>query len=473
MSSPVTSPDETHQARAVAVVKSSAPIHRRWWLAVIGILLYLVLAPDGTHHWHEWRYLYSAAHFSVAELAEGRFDAGPPPARSADETGAWYWGQMLHEATLSAVVSRLGPGLPTVNALQWLYGLFPLLAALFIFLGVRRLPLRLDPLAVSLVFLLSPISTYLGFKLMAEGPALLFGALAIWLLNGSLYSPSRVRSVLQAALAGVFGALSLLFMVYVPLLLLGYVAALFLVCKPSVLVVWLLVMLAAALPIAGGLFLHWGVSPGDLVLMYGFFRQYVKPLPVSFFNVLLAGSLLWAILPLAWRSPRREEVRFLSLWAAVSVVPILVLSSNYVEMRFLSVGLVPLAGLVFLAVGKAVPWSRAASVALIALPALASLISAPFTPYEMSSRELAAAVQRIRSTHPQGAILVPWNYTDYHFLALAFPDAPVYLVQSPVDTRGRVVRDEWWERKQRLIYGSAYIGNESPDWRDGSSWNRS
>jgi len=77
---------------------------------MLSAVLYVALADDERHHWHEWRYLYSAAHYTELELRLGTFDPGPPPERSADEIGAWYWGQMLHLTVLRSVVQVFGLG---------------------------------------------------------------------------------------------------------------------------------------------------------------------------------------------------------------------------------------------------------------------------------------------------------------------------------------------------------------------------
>ena len=48
-------------------------------IAVFSCLIYILIANDNRHHWHEWRYVYAASNFSVQNLIGGAFDAGPPP----------------------------------------------------------------------------------------------------------------------------------------------------------------------------------------------------------------------------------------------------------------------------------------------------------------------------------------------------------------------------------------------------------
>ena len=82
-------------------------VPRRYRLIAAAVLcgaLYLWLANDGRHHWHEFRYLYSAAHYSTAELMDGAFDPGPAPMRSARQVAEWYATELLHIQLLSDLI---------------------------------------------------------------------------------------------------------------------------------------------------------------------------------------------------------------------------------------------------------------------------------------------------------------------------------------------------------------------------------
>lgn len=447
----------------------------RWGAAITALVLYLVLANDGRHHWHEWRHVYSAANYSVADLAAGAFDPGPPPERSSAESGAWYWGQLGHEAVLRTVIRGLGPGLSTAVALGWIYGLAMPLAVLFLFLTLRRLRLGVATLPVSIVTLLSPLTVYLGFKLMGEVPAFLFATVAGWLFTLALHARSRAGQVLLLTGAGLALAASFLCKVFMPLSFLGFALALAVGLGSELgrrrVLTGLLVVLAIG---AVGVYLPAAaiaVHPRDWVQMYRFFAAYRQPVAASLFGILTAGSLLYAAIPFALLTRRRRALRFFGLWLLFTAGPLFLLATNFVEARYLAVALVPFAGLACLSLetlvgrgSRAAGWTqrRMLSMALIllVLPA-ATAVSLPFLPFEMSSVELTRSAQRVWDRNPRTALLIPWNYTDYHFLKFAFPDRPVYLVQSPVDDQGQVFRDEPWERRQARNYGDAFIGNRA------------
>lgn len=445
----------------------------RWALVVAAAALFVLLANDYRHHWHEWRHLYSAAEYSVSQLAGGEFDPGPPPERPAAAVGAWYWGQLGHEAFLRAGVEVLGPGLTTARILGWIYGLAVLLTAVIVTMTLRRLPITVPPPLVGGVLLFSPLGLYLGFKLMGEVPALFFAALASLLLVASLETAGRWRRVLWLAAGSVSLALAFLFKVFLPLYFLGFAAALALAFPESYsrrrLLAHVLAVLAGAALMAGGAGFAHGVALDDWPLVYVFFRGYRQPLAASLFGILTAGSLLYllaVLAPLA-RKGHARDLRFFAVWLAASTLPMLVMATNFVESRYLTVGIGAFAGLVSLGLVGIVDRLRsrpryaslrnAAILAGVTLVAVVGYVTQPFMPFEMSSRQLVEATRLAWADAPDAAVLLPWNYTDYHFLAFSFPDRPVYLVQSAVDREGRPYRDLAWERRMGRVYGENFL----------------
>lgn len=442
------------------------------WFCVVAILSgYVFLGRDGRHHWHEWRYLYSASNYSVKELVSGQFDAGPPPERSREEVGAWYWGQIFHELILAGLVRFSGQGTGALRVIEWTYGLMVVLAVLGAQLALRRLRLGQAPLLFGGIALISPLGTYLGFKLMAEVPAVLFAAASLWLM--SVVLTARIPAVRLACVvgAGAAAALSFLSMVYMPLMILGFWAALLGVMGKELGYARLLVYIGLATlsaTLSGAVILcFYGLDLADYVVMYQFFRAYKRPFAVSLFGVGMAGSLLYGLLPAAFFSKKVKQRTFCLVWLFFSVLPVLLFGSNYIEPRFLIVGFIPLASLVALSVEvltcrlpnlMAPTLSRTACMTLaLVLTGSVSYLSLPLMPFEMNSEELLQTAQGIWKREPEAQILLPWNYTDYHFLRFAFPDKPVYLVQAPVTGSGEVVDDPAWRERQRQNYGARYI----------------
>ena len=445
----------------------------RWALVLACAALYLPLANDNRHHWHEWRHLYSAANYSVVQLARGEFDPGPPPERSAAQVGAWYWGQLGHEAFLGGLVDVFGRGLGTVRMLRWAYGAMMVLTALVVLATLRRLPLEVPPALVAGVLLFSPLGVYLGFKLMGEVPSLLFAALACHFFTVSLDAPGRGGRA--AALAGSALALaaSFFFKVFLPLYVVGFAAAI-LVAFPDAyprrrVAAQALFAIGGASVLVGVLGALLTVTPADWLRIYGFFRGYRQPLAASLFGILTAGSLLYLLVPVVLfvRRDRARDRKFFATWLVVSTLPVLAMGTNFVESRYLTVGLAAFAGLVALGVlalaerleprlRRVRPRAAGLLAAWVMVP-IVSLATQPFMPFEMDSGELVRAARLAWNETPQAAILLPWNYTDYHFLDFAFPDRPVYLVQSPVDERGSPYRDPAWEERMRTNYGEDFV----------------
>jgi hypothetical protein len=80
-------------------------------------------------------------------------------------------------------------------------------------------------------------------------------------------------------------------------------------------------------------------------------------------------------------------------------------------------------------------------------------------PYEINTSQLIQAVQ-FQGPQPNATvILVPWNYSDFHFLRFAFPDRGIYLVQSAANERGEVVQDPVWTARFAAMYGDHYLAS--------------
>jgi hypothetical protein len=83
------------------------------------------------------------------------------------------------------------------------------------------------------------------------------------------------------------------------------------------------------------------------------------------------------------------------------------------------------------------------------------------TPHEVDTSAYANVMDWIHRTYPNQPILIPWPWSDYHYLRLAYPEQPVYLANTSVFfTPWSPARDasQWAEELQRW-YGDRYIGN--------------
>jgi hypothetical protein len=376
--------------------------------------------------------------------------------------GAWYWGQALHEVIL-ARFARVLEAHPAsgIRLLQWLYGAM-LFAGWMCWIPALRLTCvgSRSTWAVA-IGVVSPLSVWLAFKLMAESPAFLFASVsALALARASRVNGGRCEA--WALLSGASLALSFGTMVYMPLLTLGFAVSLYatrtLDQRRAVRALALAAFAGSAT--AWIIFSALGLAPGDYFRMYEFYRAYEKSWLVNLFGVLTGGSLLWAAVPLAFANRDRRAARRLLLWVVVALLPVMVLSSNYFEARFVIVVAPPLVCLFVLAVERLSSGRRMLATQVAALSGVAALsfVSLPFLPYEMSSREIDGIIDDYIEER-DAVVLVPWNYTDFHYLRLRYPDRSVLLVQSPVDEEGAVVDDAAWERRMGQIYGGLFISD--------------
>lgn len=443
------------------------------WIALIAA--FVLLANDGRHHWHEFREIYSAGFYSNAELMSGVFDPGPSPVRAADEVATWYANKLLHIAVLRVLIDLFGGGLTALGAIQAAYTAMLVLAMVLAMTALRNMgtPVARTRLIAGLA-LLSPVSIYLGFKSLEQAPALLLAAAAAASFTAAL-NPRTRHGALLSALAGISLALSALASWTGPPVFIGLVVALVVTPLPgldrrSICVSCVTVGLTCGAALIGGLVLLGGSVAGyaaGLVALAGF----SKALPMwlfAAFNAGLFGAALWLIAPVAWLSEERTVRRRFVIWLLVAVVPVVVLAAGFLEPRYLIGAVIPLSGLGALGLeaawGRSRRWNwpvaaRGGAAAVIGLATVGAGASVqPVMPYESNQRQL---VRLVRDQWASGSatILVPWNYSDFHLLRFAFPDKPIYLVQSPATADGHVVDDPVWTAQFASTYGDHFLRN--------------
>jgi hypothetical protein len=446
-----------------------------WTAAVLLIAGFVLLANDGRHHWHEFRYLYSASFYSTAELMRGVFDPGPAPVRTPEEVATWYVTELLHVYLLKQLVALFGVGLKSYTIIKALYAMMLVAVAGLVWKTLRDL--GMSPVRSALtagLFLSSPVSVYLGFKLMGEVPSLFFSACALALFTAGMRRSHFHSQAVLSGLAGLSLALSMLASAKMPLVFLGFWAALLLAWAPPrtrkpIVRAGIItgIVLFVATPV---IFRFLGGSVDIYLEAFTAFVKFAKPLPMwmfAIFNLGLFGMALWLFLPLAWLSPDQRLFRFFLVWLTLSAVPIVWATANFLEPRYLVTALIPFAGLTGLGLDAlwnhlcALNWSRslrALAVSVVAVIVIGGASFAqPLMPYESDTNRLIQAVQSEAPRPESAVILVPWNYSDFHFLRFAFPDRPIYLVQSAANERGEAVQDTVWTSRFAVMYGDHYL----------------
>jgi Domain of unknown function (DUF5060)/Putative collagen-binding domain of a collagenase/Protein of unknown function (DUF4038)/Dolichyl-phosphate-mannose-protein mannosyltransferase len=446
----------------------------RYWLgwaaALVLIVTFVWLANDGRHHWHEFRHLYSATFYSVPELMQGVFDPGPAPVRTPEEVATWYVSELFHVYVLRQLVGLFGMGLDSYMIIKTLYAMMVVTAVGLVWKTLRDLGMSLGrSVLIAGLLLFSPLSIYLGFKFMGEVPSLFFSACALALFtSGTRKSHFRSQAVLSG-LAGLSLALSMLASAKMPLLFLGFWAALLVVWVPremkrSVIRAGIIsgIIFLVSVPVGLGLL---GGSLNIYLDAFTAFLGFAKPLPMwmfAIFNLGLFGMGLWLLLPLAWLSRDQRCRRFFLVWLAVSGVPILFTTANFLEPRYLATAVVPFVGLA--ALGFEALWLqlralklttsfRAVIVTLLAAVVIGgTAVAQPLMPYESNTNRLIQAVDSESGRPDSAVIFVPWNYSDFHFLRFAFPERHIYLVQSAAHESGEILKDPIWTARFAAMY---------------------
>jgi len=413
-------PDPMRRAAAIGLIIGAA------------VILFLQAGRRQSHHWDEPVYLYAAAHYTPKALAGGSFEPGNIPGFFSVKIG--------HVTILHWMIRLFGQGLHAVVVIQCIYTMLVLLTCGLVgwwsWLTWRNLH---HAIAVGLVALVTPVSIYLGPKLLSEVPAMFCGMGSLVALGLALRSTRRIPSALWTLIGGAALAGAVLCRETAPLLVATGWGALFIAAprgvarrrillECSLIAGCAVVLLGVAQWVLHLDFLHALRSAHALAVMDTPLRQWLKRIVFAF------GPLL-AVAPFAAFSTRRREAWFYGLWLAGSVLPLL-LSLRYLEERFLVTGVPALAGLAVL--GGEVLWQwmgRSAAqilgIGLLAMVAMrANAIIQPRTFYSVDEVAYEEVMDWLGHQPGNRPILIPWVIGDYHYLRVAYPDAPVYLVDT-------------------------------------------
>ena len=397
--------------------------------------VWLWLACDGRLHWDEPGYWYTAANFSIAEILQGDFQPSEVKGFSVSRTG--------HVLLLKAIVAGFGTG---QTGLAIVIGCYLVMLAAFMALS-RRILRRLAPdvryagWAVA-IGAFAPIVPYLGFKTLAEIPALLLAAITVLAFLRALDSRPLPWMALSAlSLAGVAITKN-----HTVLLFAGLVAAL-LACnglghRTGKILRYGFLVGSGSLAIFFALLWTTGITLANYLEVGSFVARLHDPLQARLITLLLECGMLAFALPLAFLGGRKSLARFYTVWFVLTTVPMLVF--NRVEDRYLAVNLVPLLGLVQLSIEGLAPrlrrwWAERPALTAATAAACASLtiatdaVAQQLMFHGLRMDRLQTVLQRLDEAygHNGYAILTPNEYTVFLYLRFVHPDRQVYTVFTP------------------------------------------
>ncbi|MDR9405010.1 MAG: hypothetical protein RI580_16425, partial [Halothece sp. Uz-M2-17] len=236
-------------------------------------------------------------------------------------------------------------------------------------------------------------------------------------------------------------------------------------------VLWRLVVVSiAAITIFGSVLLVIGVPLGKFLAFMSVASEASEPLIAKLFHLSLTCGLLFLTLPLALLSTHRRWKWFMVVWFILATVPFLVAVPR-VEVRYLMPGFIPLAGVVWLALdsfkiqmhrlSRHTPLIVRRSISAIAIAALivTAALAQPFTAHEVRIDQFEAVRQKIQSEAGDQpfSILIPWQYTDFHYLRVTYPNLPVFSVYEDQNLTG----DQFvsWQNFQEKNYPNRILRN--------------
>jgi hypothetical protein len=320
--------------------------------------------------------------------------------------------------------------------------------------------------------LLAPVVPYLSGKLLAEISSLLF-VLAAMILVMSANKAVSAKGMLLAISSGLFLAmagLARLDSLFGPI---GFFTALAIMppagYKRSELYRNILIVLAVFIMVYLSVLKVAGVR---FEALYDYFLAFVgagqKSVLMSLMGIATFGGVVYILAFTGLFSKQSRMVRFFLLWFAISILPALLITWNYmVEPRYLIQSLLPLCALGALGIDNIMNYLSAKS-RNIAVASFIFVIAATglnyllvrLMPYELDRPAMLGAIAAIKESEPNASILVPWSYTDYNFLNLVLPDTKIFNVNSHVESSlDKAVETEWRARFQGW-YGEQYIAEQ-------------
>lgn len=414
------------------------------------------VAADGRFHWDEPGYWYTAAYFPVPDILAGTFQPSGIDGFSNSRVG--------HILLLKLLSSVFGPGLAS---LVLIVATYLAMLAMFLLLAYRLLQ-ALSPdarytRAAVIACALTPIFVYLAFKTVAEIPALFLSALAALAFVKSLRERQALwLSIVVAAVACVAFTKN-----HVALLPASMIVALLLsgglgfplrriVIHAVVAGLSSLALFAAVLSLSG-------IPLERYLAVLSFVANITDPLSVRLLTLAIECGPVLVVLPFAFMSPHRVQLRFFMLWFALATVPLLF--STRIEDRYLVANLVPMAGLAQLSFGGFEAFVRdrvraperafarvamSSAFVLLAVSALAQ----PLMLHGVRSDQLTALVQRLDALYGANgySIVTPSEYTTFLYLRFVYPQRRVYTVFTPAPPNHRDPRA--WAVLQQHYYGS-------------------
>ncbi|MFG6101871.1 glycosyltransferase family 39 protein [Leptothoe sp. EHU-05/26/07-4] len=400
-------------------------------LGVFAIALWLWISHDGRLHWDEPGYLYTAAYIPWQQILYEGFEPSGIPGFNVSRLG--------HIAIMKGIAAFHGPGLDFVNSVIVVYLLMLVALAVTGYLTLRLLMPGAKGLGqATLLSLFAPMTVFLAFKTCPDIPALLFAALSCLFLLMSLEHQTWLRWLILSA---IFLALTGLTKHVHAWIYISFAATILLFgqykCSLRNAILRIVAIGIGSLILFGLTLFVLKIPLSQFLEFMAVANQQTKPLVAKLFQLSLTYGLFLLALPLALLNPNRRWKWFMVVWLCLATVPFLVILSR-LETRYLTLSVIPLAGLVWLALDTLKIWANRMpkpsyrtlwAAGMVSIIVSAALIQ-PLTEHEVRTDQFATAIDKIQldAGDQPFSVLVPWEYADFHYLRVAYPELSVFSV---------------------------------------------
>ncbi len=460
-----------------------ANISGKTWIGMVLGLGTLWLSLDGLHYWHDIRFAYAATNFSISEILLGEFHPEQLGGGINEQVaGGFYLAKVLHLWLLHSIFEVVPPDNGGFNIVV---GLFVCLMGVWTYVGYHLWKSIFDSEWLGwlawICMLIVPVTPYLSGKLLSEVPSLVCITLSLLTLFHSRSELIRKRlllgiiSGLCLLLAGLFRLDSVLVYFGFCLSIIWYAES----SKERGYVVGNLFMATTILLVGYCCLLWiWNVSPEILFAYFkGFTQAGQKSVLMSILGVITFGGVVFLLAISSYFQDRRLS-KFCIAWFVISCGPIMIIAWQYmIEPRYLINGVLPLVGLGALGLDyiiRRIPLEgilRQVFTAVSILLVLGlNILFVRLMPYELDRVSLTKTVNTILQQNQRASILIPWTYTDFHFLRMMFPEASIKNVHTPHGGTEVLSFDPKWEKRLSDWYGDAFTAKISqviPLWERG------
>ena len=447
-------------------------IYQRRFLtfAILICVLFLWQSLDGKLYWHEVRFLYASTQFSMGELLSGKFNPHQMGG-TIDEIGAsgFYLAKAMHIWTLKKLFAFIEPANGGFTLASWISAIFVMCSAAIVYFIMQKLfDKDIDPLLALFCFILAPVTPYLSGKILSEITSVFFVLISIWIFI--LVAQGKARSFKIGYIACAFFLTATAFYrLDVIITYFGFLISAIAFCpgnlkRTKTIQAGTIVTLLFTMFYLGALN-YFDIDP-NVILVY--FKNYysleTKSVAMSLFGILSFGGIVYFFMALSAFIKKGRMFLFLLTWFFLTIFPMTIITMNYmVEPRYLFSSLPPLCGLGALGL----QWltdnvyflkKKSAVKVLVVLVMLFNTVIVVLMPYELDKDSMLTAVKKIKKAGNDPFILVPWAYTDFHFLRIMAKGIRVYNVNAPNGQLNSLSSE--WRNRLRMWYGDSYIDND-------------